>query len=74
MMTNIFIIILGMLWCISVAAYSWLILTLPLPLLSVEHVLSVFIIIPLTYNVIGFLYDVLKSTLLIKGSKEECRT
>ena len=72
MMTNIFIIILGMFWCISVAAYSWFILKFPL--LSVGHVLSVFIIIPLTYNIIGFLHDVLKSTLLIKVSKEECGT
>lgn len=67
MMANIFIIILGMLWCISVAAYSWLILTLPLTLLSVEHVLSVFIIIPLTYNVIGFLYDVLNGLTKVKN-------
>ena len=65
MMTNIFIIILGMLWCISVAAYSWLILTLPL--LSVGHVLSVFIIIPLTYNVIGFLHDVLMALTKVKN-------
>ena len=65
MITNIFTIILCMLWCISVAAYSWLILKSPL--LSIEHVLSVIIIIMLTCNILGFLYDVLKSIYFDKG-------